>query len=211
MENEKVKNQLILDKETKEHVSLTFDDILNNRKINSTADDLANPNIWKETFFENVLYQQLKENYIQDQNEIKDKYISWHRNLLGSMINPKTKAFANTSFSNAMKVMNIHPFLTKKDKKNLELIKSQIKDSYRKQYIFNCFFGFILVLVMISRKFPKVELRELVKKQKFRILGYNMFIFIAYDTFFNSVVKLRLLNQYSQEYNLTQKYISDYL
>ena len=209
MENSKSKN--LINKETKEHISLTFDDIINNRTINSSQDDLANQNIWKEKFFENILYQQLKQNHIEDPDEIKDKYISWHRNLLGSIVNPKTQAFENTSFSNALKVMNIHPYLTKKDKKNLELIKIQIKDSYRNQYIFNCIFGFIVVLVMIRRKFPKVELRELVKKQKFRILGYNMFIFIAYDTFFNSVVKIRLLNQYSQEYKLTKKYISDYV
>lgn len=184
---------------------------MNNRAITSSPDDLANQNIWKEKFFENILYQQLKEHYIQDSNELREKYISWHRNLLGSIVNSKTEAFENTSFTNALKVIKIHPYLTKKDKKNLELIQSQIKDTYRKQYIFNCLFGFILVIVVFRRKFPNVEFRELVKKQKFRIIGYNMFIFIAYDTFFNSVVKLRLLNNYSQEYKLTQKYISGYI
>lgn len=157
------------------------------------------------------MHQQLKHGYVQDANEIKDIYISWHRNLLGSIVNPKTFSFENTGFSNALKVMSIHPYLTKKDKKNLELIKTRIQDNYRNQYIFNCVFGFILILSMIRRKFPKMDFKELVKKQKFRIIGYNMLIFIAYDTFFNSVVKLRLLNQYSQEFKLTKKYISDYV
>jgi len=211
MENSKIQITSISNKNTKENVSITFDDIANNRTINFSPDDLANQNIWKEKFFENILYQQLKKSHIEDPKEIRDEYISWHKNLLGSIVNPKTKAFKNTSFANALKVMNIHPYITKKDKKNLDLIRSQIKDNYRKQYIVNCIFGFIAVIIMIRRKFPNMEFRELVKKQKYRIISYNMFIFIAYDTFFNSVIKLRLLNQYSQEHKLTQKYISDYV
>jgi len=212
MDKKKNINSLNIDQELNQKgISITFEDLDSNKINEFSANELSNKNIWKEKFFERILYEELKNNYIQDQLELQQKYISWHKNLLNSIINPKTYTFENTTFSNALKIMNIHPYLTKKDKKNLDLIKSQIKNSYQKHYVFNCIFGFTMILMIIKRKFPNVEFKELVKRQKYRIIGYNMLIFIAYDSFFNSVVKLRLLNNYSEEYKLKQKYISDYL
>lgn len=195
----------------KSQVSLTYDDILQQKKIDVSVDDLVNKNIWNEKFFEKILYEKLKENHIEDKNLLKEKYISWHKGLLESIINPETKNFENTNFTNALKVLNIHPCLTRKDKKNLDLIKSQIKDSYRKQYLLNSFLGFSIIIYVIRRNNPGVEFRKLIIQNKIRILAYNMIIFFAFDAFFNSYYKLRLLNQYSKEYKLTDKYISGYI
>jgi len=213
MDDKKIKNSTSIEKSDtpKKSVSITFEDLQNNKIIESSPDDLANDNIWNEKFFPMVYMGDKKDIDTDNQDILKEKYISWHKELLGSIINPENKLFYRTNFTNAMNIMHVHPFLTKKDKKNLDLLLSQINTSYRKQYVFNCIFGFPIILMYFKSRYRELKLKQLIRRHRFRIIFYNMMIFLIFDIIFNSITKVQLLNKYSHEYNLTEKYIDGYI
>lgn len=196
--------------------NITFEDLdninINNNSSSSThiENNLINENIHQENFFEKIIFDKYKRE-ITDKEELKSEYLIWHKETLKSLLVENSFFFQKKNFKKAFNIMNIHPYLTMRDKRNIELIRTKIKDKYQRLLFFNSGFTFMLILFLLRRNNRNIETRIIIKTNMVRILMYIMISFASFNIFFNHYYKINFLNEYFQQENLTQKLIKEYI
>lgn len=212
-----------MDNKAKNVKKVTFESL---EKIESDAMfpddslDLVNHDLWKEENF-HFIFHQRRNQFTKDENVLKEEFYKWHNEIGATYFNPQNKQytidllprkFKLKAANDIAKFINYHPLLTRKDQKNLNLIKKELADKYLRNSVFNTICG-TLVIVTVNRRIATKEKKPLsvVIKKNFLLsisLLFISFLFLDYNF---RLTKYKFLVNSLNERKMTQKYFENYL
>jgi hypothetical protein len=200
---------------------ITFDNLTSNSTSTAPSDQyllkdgdtlLVNKEIWKKDEFSKSFFKR-KNYFSSDENELKDEFNSWHKELGEKIFDKERKKFTKKFLMKELnEYVKLHPNLTLKDEKKLELINKELKQEFFRYYFLNLFIGCSLSLFYLRYKSiqAKQPLRNVVRQYYFKII----FIFFLSNIWLDITFKLKKPQLMADKLNkkkMIDKYFIEYL
>jgi hypothetical protein len=201
------------------NTKLTFENLekQSSLPIQDQGDEiLVNKEFWNNNNFLQQLFT--RRQFTNDEIILKNEFFKWHKELGSTLYDIKQKRFytkreKNVSMKRLTSFMSIHPLLTIKDKKKIDLIKNEIDQSYYKHFIFGSLIGGFVLLGYLSIRFKKSlnEMRKYAIQHKFKTFFTLLFAYSSMNIYFVTRKVPVLFTNSMTKKGLTKKYFEDYL
>jgi len=191
--------------------SLTF----NENQTTTFEDSPINKNYWKSPEFQKVYFEQNKKFHLDDEN-LKSEFDKWHKELGRKLYDLETKKFKFIPFKitsiDLTKFLQIHPLLDNKDKRNLELIRQELHNKYKRHIFLNLCVGITMMMtyIKIIGRRENRTVSTVVKKYYIPILFLFTISVIWVDSRFK-IYKPKYMGEMLIKKGMDKKYFENYL
>ena len=197
---------------------VTFDTLSSNIENNTLPvfdDPLINNHMWKTEEFQKIYFERNKKFGSDDEN-LKREFSNWHKELGTKIYDVKSHKFnfiplkiTSIDITNYLK---FHPLLTQRDKKNLELIRQELNNKFKRHIFTNFLVGITVMLsyLKIKGRIQKTSISLVVKKNYIPIMLAFFISVIWVDSRFK-VYKPKYMQEMLIKKGMDKKYFINYL
>ena len=188
--------------------SITFEDL--DKNIINETNELYNENFYKSNDFLELYYK--KYNKLPKEEERKEEYNKWHRDLGKNIYDVKNNKFIkNISLIEKIAFLRYHPLLTHKDMINLKVLKNNLEEKHKRSFLISYISGMVLFSIYINIKMGKGNLRKYVFSNKRKIFIFIILSVFSFDIVYKLALKNEYVNQILEHKGMKKKYFDDYL
>ena len=178
-------------------------------------DPLINNEMWKSEEFQKIFFERNKK-FTGDEENLKREFYNWHKELGKKIYDIKLNQFNFIPFKitsiDITNYLKFHPLLTQRDKKNLELIRQEINNKFKRHILTNFLVGIsvILTYLKIKGKREKTSIAHVVKKNYLPIMLAFFISVLWVDSRFK-IYKPKYMEEMLVNKGMDKKYFITYL
>ncbi len=196
---------------------VTFETLSSNIENNTPLeleDPLINNLIWKTEEFQKIYFERNKK-FGSDEN-LKSEFPIWHKQLGTKIYDVKSNKFNFIPFKitslDITNYLKFHPLLTQRDKKNLELIRQELNNKFKRHIFTNFLVGISVMLtyLKIKGRIQKTSISIVVKKNYLPIMLAFLISVIWVDSRFK-IYKPKYMQEMLINKGMDKKYFINYL
>ncbi len=191
-----------------------------NKTLDNIDQPLANEHFWKNENFTKIFYKR-KNRFSSNDNEIKEEFLSWHKEIGNKHYNKTTGEFqlknlnfpqTRLAYSEILHYINLHPLLTIKDKKILKIVKNEVNDKLKNFLMMNTLFAFGVSysFIFFKARRDKIAVNKVAKENFIRVLFLFTISVIYIDLKFKLKKPYILVDKLCDS-NFDEKYFKSYL
>ena len=192
----------------------TLSSIIENNTPLELEDPLINNLIWKTEEFQKIYFDRNKK-FGSDEN-LKSEFSIWHKELGTKIYDVKSNKFNFLPFKitslDITNYLKFHPLLTQRDKKNLELIRQELNNKFKRHILTNFLVGITVMLtyLKIKGRIQKTSISIVVKKNYLPIMLAFFISVIWVDSRFK-IYKPKYMQEMLINKGMDKKYFINYL
>ena len=192
----------------------TLSSIIENNTPLELEDPLINNLIWKTEEFQKIYFERNKK-FGSDEN-LKSEFSNWHKELGTKIYDVKSNKFNFLPFKitslDITNYLKFHPLLTQRDKKNLELIRQELNNKFKRHILTNFLVGITVMLtyLKIKGRIQKTSISIVVKKNYLPIM-LAFFISVMWVDSRFKIYKPKYMQEMLINKGMDKKYFINYL